>query len=126
MADITHLLTLIIGGAIGTVFGNWLAIGRDKRKEFNEIAEEVHLLLTKETFYLLKSNVMVDGLTEIDIEKLRRRISVFKRKGFDLAVIKYKKAKANREKSGAGQVLYKDTKGVVEAIQALQKYANRR
>lgn len=112
----------------GLFLGNGLAIGRDKRKEFNEIADKVHLDLKREADKLLNSNVITTGLTDVEIEKLRRRISFFKRKGFDLAIAKYKEVKSSsdKKKSPSGQVLYVETEDVIEAIRALQKYTSRR
>ena len=43
----TELLAGLLGVLVGLLFGNRLALGRDKRKEFNERARPIHHVIHK-------------------------------------------------------------------------------
>lgn len=43
-AAVLSLLTFLLG----LLLGNWLALGRDKRKEFNQVSEEAFLALKRQ------------------------------------------------------------------------------
>lgn len=46
----------------GLAIGNWLAVGRDKRKEFNQIADKVYLKLKKQKESVKKNSAVVSSL----------------------------------------------------------------
>ena len=41
------LMVGLFSGALGILFGHWLSLGRDKRKEFNELAQRLRSSIDK-------------------------------------------------------------------------------
>jgi len=56
----------------GLTLGNWLAIGRDKRKEFNEVADEVHFALKKQKENIENGTAAKRGPKDNELENLKR------------------------------------------------------
>jgi hypothetical protein len=112
----------------GLVIGNWLAIGRDKRKEFNEAADEVHLTLIKQKENIKNGRAVKRGPEEKDLEKFKRRISFFKKKSFNRSLKKYKDVTSgeNWNRDYAGDTSYKDPEKVINAINGLIEFTNRK
>lgn len=82
----------------GTLFGHWLAIGRDKRKEFNEISRPIRLGLLKQ-IELLKSGRFANLISHDDFILLGMYFSQWKSNRFKNDLVKYKKAQ-ERENCG--------------------------
>lgn len=84
-------ITLLIGGLIG----NWLALGRDKRKEFNEAASPLFETLEIQRSVALSGSfpVSANETDKTTFIQIKRKITFCKRKGFEKAIDKYVQAK---------------------------------
>jgi len=105
----------------GFFIGNRLAIGRDKRREFNSLIDPIRtsLLITKNR----PNNRLPDNYL-ITFELIRERLHSWQRRGFDRAVEAYKESKGdgNRGHDDMGGFVYKDKALIVHAAEALLKY----
>lgn len=113
---LTEILALlnIISFLIGLFLGHWLAIGRDKRKEFNHLVEPVRELVYRKRF-----------LSRIDIIRIRERLHRWKRKGFDGAVEEYEKSNngdENWKTDGMGGLVCIDPARLERAAESLLSY----
>jgi len=112
-------------GLIGLFVGNWLAIGRDKRKEFNCIAERI-------TIALLKARESPSPYDEwpdkMDIHFFREALPFWRRRRFDAALCTWKQAHAddNTTQGKHGDISYKDTNLVVHSIDRLLKLTRKK
>jgi hypothetical protein len=111
----------IITGIIGFLFGHYLALGRDKRKEFNEMVMPIYRdLLTIRN----QPHLSLAGTWEIDISVIREKLPFWERKRLDIAIENYKKSKSynNQKPNEFGGFMYKDTKIIVNTVNDLLKY----
>ena len=114
-------ITLFIGGLIG----NWLALSRDKRKEFNEAAS-----LLFETLEIQKSVALSGSFpaTANETDKttfiqIKRKITFCKRKGFEKAIDKYVQAKNEcGHRNNHGEYIFDKPEILLAAIEDIQKY----
>ncbi|MFO7970460.1 MAG: hypothetical protein R6U40_01775 [Desulfobacterales bacterium] len=122
------LIIKILIFLFGMVIGNWLAIGRDKRKEFNEIADAVYSALDKEAANIRGNGAVVDGPDYAALSNLRRRLPFYNKNKFNNAVENYKKQKSekNWKQDGYGQAFYIQPENVLSSIDELKKYTNRK
>lgn len=123
-----ELIVNIILFLAGLILGNWLAIGRDKRKEFNEVADEVHFALKKQKETIQNGRAVKRGPEDKDLEKLKRRIPFYKKRKLDTSLQKYFEAtsKENWKQDGYGEIFYNDTKKVIESIDSLIQFTSRK
>ena len=120
---ISVLLNLITFLA-GLLVGNRLAIGRDKRKEFNEAAQPIRAWLLSEVEqpspYSPRPNV-------VQIDAFVSYLPFWKRSGFREA---YKRQDCARqdamEQNSIGGVSYKDDNHIKEWLNTLLRYTERR
>jgi len=112
-------------GLIGFLIVNRLVIGRDKRREFNEIIEPIRTILTRE---INNPSPYTTGLNKIDIFNLRKALPFWKRRRFDNAIKKYEQSKSdnNIERNEYGEVSFKNTEIVIHAANKLLKFAKKR
>ena len=118
------VLLNIITFLVGLLVGNRLAIGRDKRKEFNEAAQPIRAWLLSEVErpspYSPRPNV-------VQIDAFVSYLPFWKRSGFRKA---YKRQDCARqdamEQDSYGQVSYKDDNHIKEWLNALLRYTKRR
>ncbi len=112
----------------GLILGNWLAIGRDKRKEFNEAADEVHFAFIEQKENINNGRAAKRGPEEKKLEKFKRRISFFKKKSFNRSLKKYKDVTSgeNWNRDFSGDTSYKDPEKVINAINDLIEFTNRK
>jgi hypothetical protein len=110
----------LLTGLIGLLVGNRLAIGRDRRNEFNSLAEPIRKLLLREKERLNPYSPIPD---KIDLLLLRERLPFWKRKRFDQALFNYQKSKNEKNiiRDRYGSVSYKDQFLVVHSIDTLLK-----
>ena len=109
----------------GLLLGNWFAIGRDRRREFNEIADEIALLLIEKREGA-SEKLIWRGPTDIQLESLKRRTN---KKPVIQAVEIYLNAIADRENQETGELgdrSYKDPEKIITAIDNLLKYVQRK
>lgn len=118
----TYLIPLLTA-FLGFFVGNKLAIGRDKRKEFNEVAIPIRTSLIRQLEALQAEKQCFVNISTEDRVVLECYISRFKIKGFRKAVAEYKIA---QQKYGyqdrGGQFIICDTSGYVSATSKLLQY----
>jgi len=107
-------------GLIGLFVGNWLAIGRDKRKEFNAIAKRITRVLLNAREQLYPDAEWPD---KIDIPFFREGLPLWRRRRFDAALCTYKQASSddNTTEDEYGDISYKDPKLVAHHIDKVLK-----
>lgn len=105
-------------GLLGLLIGNRLAIGRDRRKEFNALADPIRILLLREKE---RPNLSGAAPNKVDLAVLRERLPFWKRRRFDRALENYQKSKGeeNLERDQYGSVSYKDQFLIIHGIDAL-------
>jgi len=77
----------ILSFLLGTVFGHWLSLNRDRRKEFNELADKIFLDFGTQA----TAPTPFKGLPFDEIILLRRHMGWLQRSRFDAAVSHYEK-----------------------------------
>ncbi|GAA5523150.1 hypothetical protein LQ318_16085 [Aliifodinibius salicampi] len=112
----------------GLILGNWLAIGRDKRKEFNEAADEVHFELKKQKEQIKSGRALKRGPEDKQLEKLKRRVPFYRQKSFNESLEKYFNATSsdNWKQDGYGDTSYEDTEKVIDSINNLIQFTERK
>ncbi len=104
----------------GFLLGNRLAIGRDRRKEFNELIDSIR-------FSLMAERDNPGGFKSPDkvtLLKIREYLWRWQRKGFSRVVKKYEESKGtdNRESDKGGGFFYKDKRMISHAVDDLLKF----
>jgi hypothetical protein len=119
-AGIFGLLTFFLG----TVFGHWLAVFRDKRKEFNDAAPPVRTWLLND---IQKPSPDRNPPTKIELDTFVSNLGIVDRIKFLKA---YEKQNLDREntkfRDGFGQVLYKDSSKIIQSLESCLKYTKRK
>jgi hypothetical protein len=112
----------------GLILGHWLAIGRDKRKELNEVSEAVYLALEKEKKGHGKPSPLIGGPLNEDFLRLRRSLPWWSRRGFEKALTRYRASRTGPAQvtNSTGDVSYRDPDQVVIAIDRLLPYTNKK
>jgi hypothetical protein len=110
----------LVTGLIGLLVGNRMAIGRDKRKEFNAIAEPIRIILLQEREKLSSCSAIPN---KVDLVLFRERLPFWKRGAFDRALQNYQKSKSeeNLVRDQYGSVFYKNRPLVIHNIDSLLK-----
>lgn len=113
---------------IGYLIGNWLAVGRDKRREFNELIADIrHDLIGIRNY----PSSELRGTWMITFTLICERLPVWKRKGFDMAIETYRHSKStyyrNRKPDGCGgfcdgEGSAEDRMAIIRAVNGLLKY----
>ena len=113
-------LTLVCA-LIGYLAVNRLAIGRDRRKEFNRLIEPLRLMLLNMRNYPSSD---LNGAWEITFTLIHEKLPFWRRKFLDIAVENYKKSKSdeNRNPNGMGGFSYKDTQKITHAVNDLLEF----
>lgn len=112
----------VAGTIVGAIVGNFFAIGRDWRKEFNESADEIFIKLSDERRYIGRWK----GVSKIEFAVFRRKILPWKRKSFDKCEDTYHKARREKNRQDSNGIPHQCTPEIREAIDNLQKFTNRR
>jgi hypothetical protein len=110
----------LVTALIGLLVGSRLAIGRDRRKEFNALAEPIRVLLLREKERLSPYSATPD---KVNLTLFRERLPFWKRRAFDRALQNYQKSKneQNWERDQYGSVSYKNQTLIIHSIDALLK-----
>jgi hypothetical protein len=82
------LLWAALGFLLGALVGHYLSIGRDKRREFNAIADPVRIELRRQSRAVHPMNS-----SSLDFDSIEDQLRWCKRAGFRRAVKKYKAAR---------------------------------
>lgn len=107
----------------GLIIGNRLAIGRDRRKEYNIIAEKIRLGLIKEKEYIIEGNMAIEGTEDTDFKKLMFQLSWYKLRRFNNLLSEYKEIKKKEHYNNKyGGSFYHDSIPVLSSINKLLKF----
>ena len=113
----------IFSNIIGIFIGNRLNVKRDRRKEYNVIAEEISLNLLKEKESIAKHNTANNIIEDVDFNKLAIRLTWFKLRRFNTLLEDYRKAKkTNYRNNKFGGCFYHDKDSVLNSINKLLKF----
>ena len=119
-AELFGLLTFFIGLGVG----HWLALGRDKRREFNDAASPIREWLLQQ---IKSPSPMASSPATIELDLFIQCLPFWSRKGFSSA---YEKQKQEREKAIArdsvGGVFYSEVGLIVEALRKCLPYTERK
>lgn len=119
-AELLGLLTFFIGLGLG----HWLALGRDKRREFNDAALPIREWLLSQ---IQRPSPMSRFPADIDIDLFIQCLPIWKRRGFSSA---YEKQKQEREKAisrdSVGGVFYAENGAIIEALRICLPYTERK
>ena len=105
----------------GLLIGNWLTIGRDKRREFNEVAIVIREFLISARKHPSPTNRMP---TDVQLDAFLIRLPFWKRRGFSKAWTRYKRTRKDGEvRDRIGGVDFKNRDELRECIDYLLRYA---
>lgn len=125
---LSELAAGIVGVLIGGIVGNRLAIGRDRRREYNEIADALHERLEHQALIAQKDQFPNDanGVDETSFISLRRRLSGRKNRALDVAIEEYSAAKKECGYFEEGIYHFNDPETLIKAIRQLQSFVKQR
>ncbi|WP_193588412.1 hypothetical protein [Yersinia hibernica] len=86
---VTALTWGVVSFVLGTWFGHWLARSRDKRKEFNAVADPLFLLLDKFMSECREGKRDYPRFTEDDFRLLRVHVKKSRRENYQRAVSQF-------------------------------------
>ena len=113
---LVSLLTFLLG----LILGHWLAVGRDKRKEFNEAAAPIR-------GWLLRAKESPDPYTrwpsEQEFDRFVQCLSPWQRKAFHRHLGSYKELHQSQQlQDSVGQVTYHSDTEIRRELNELFKY----
>lgn len=118
---VTSALVSAASFLVGVLLGNWTAIGRDKRKEFNEAAAVVRKAYLGHRRDLRPGHIPP---SIIELDALELRLPRRSREGFRMAVKRYQEAKKAAEyRDSLGDLHYRDTTAIARCLDVLLVYA---
>ncbi len=118
-AVLTYLIQLFVS--------HYLTIGRDKRKEFNAIAEEITLAFIKERQFVANANTAHGGPKDSDFNRLAFKLSRYKLRKFNTLLKEYNENKRkNTKKDKYGQESFHDNSLILKSIDKLIKFTKPR
>ncbi len=113
----------LLGAFIGYLVSNRLAIGRDKRKEFNDLINPI-----RSELLAIRNNPRsnLTGSYGITLSLICEQLHFWNRRSFKRAIDNYEKSKGSENIKlnidGMGGWAYKDTEWIVHAANDLLKY----
>lgn len=125
---LSELAAGIVGILIGGLVGNRLALGRDQRKEFNEIADALHERLENQALIAQNGQFPNDanGLDNASFIPLRRKLSNRQNRKLDAAIENYSSAKQQCGYFEAGIYHFNKSDILIAAIRELQTFVKQR
>ena len=109
----------------GFLLGHWLALGRDKRREFNEITKPIRdrIIAVREAPHPLHSELF----SAADIDLVNSVLPFWQRKRFTRSCNAYKREKNGPVSIGEfGVLYYQDTREMVKQLNRLLSFLNRK
>ncbi len=108
----------------GLVIGNWQAICRDKRKEFNSVARSIRADLIFEKQHLTPA---ADGPSIVKFDEFEQVLRWwYKRAWFNRTKLEYLACKQDVTQDKVGQASYRDTQTLARLIDNLIWFTKRR
>ncbi|WP_417316136.1 hypothetical protein [Cycloclasticus pugetii] len=125
---LSELAAGIVGILLGGLVGNRLAIGRDRRKAYNEIADALHGRLESQALIAQKGQFPNDanGLDNASFIPLRRKLSNRQSKKLVAAIEDYSAAKQKCGYFEAGLYQFNKPEILIAAIRKLQTFVKQR
>jgi len=120
------LASSLATGLIGLLVGNRLAIGRDKRKQFNAMAKHITIVLLNARESPFPSD---EWPNKTAIHFFREALPFWCRRRFDAALCKCNQARSDDNTTTEdeyGDILYKDTNLVAHCIDRLLKFTRKK
>jgi hypothetical protein len=112
-----------LGFFIGLGLGHWLALGRDKRREFNDAALPIREWLFRQ---IKNPSPMCRSPKDIEIDTFVQYLPAWKRKNFMNA---YEKQQQKSDKAiyrdSVGGVLYSEVDPIIEALRECLPFTER-
>lgn len=103
---------------LGLVVGHWLAIHRDKRKEYNELVTPLRKKISSEADH---PSAMIIAISRHDADAIGARLNWLCNIYFMEACERYWKAKEGKKQDNLGQPFHTDEDAVREAAKQLLK-----
>ena len=114
----------LLGVCIGAAGNHWLSLSRDRRKEFNELADPIRVALKNEKRSV---NINYSHLDSDAISTLADMMGGRASAGLDAAVERYREARVQWVvRDQLGQQSFSQTIHVEQAIDEILKYLKRR
>jgi hypothetical protein len=113
----------VLTALVSSLAGYWLGVGSERRKEYNEIADE---------FYAVVNRELIDGaahtfqLDDTMVNALRRRMYGSQLRKFDSALQAYRIEAQRTKQDSAGQVLFVDVESVNHSLRELARVVRRK
>lgn len=116
-------ITGLLGVFVGALIGNWLALGRDRRKEFNEYSDPIRSKL--------RNHITTNGTSMFvsgkELEIFSDHISRFKKKSYLNSVKNYLAVYDRCYKiNNSGNSVLVDKKLFFSVVNDLLRYVNRK
>jgi hypothetical protein len=115
----------IVGILLGTLLTHRFSLSRDRRKEFNEVAQRIRSPLLKEH---ADPSPYRKVFSADDIDLFLQALPFWRRHSFRAALEKYEQAKkdAYTQEEEYGQAMYKDTAAIKTTVTRLLAYTKMR
>jgi hypothetical protein len=115
----------IVGTLLGALLNHRFSLSRDRRKEFNEVAQRIRSILLKEH---VDQSPYQKPISVEDVDLFLQLLWPWKRRGFNAALEKYGQAKkdAYMQEEEYGQAMYKDTAAIKMRVTKLITYTKMR
>jgi hypothetical protein len=116
-------LASFLSFCLGLVLGHRLTLWRDRRKEFNEVALRIRTGMKARLADLRPFHAKLEA---DDIELFVHLLGWRKRRGFEKAWANYELKCKDLGRTGLGDVYYKDTDTLADAIRKVLPYTSLR
>lgn len=112
-----------VSGLIFGWMGYRLGVSAEKRKEYNELADQVFIKVDRKVEASDGHNF---DIPRADIKLLRRRMSVIQRRRFDATVAEFDEAARATIQDSNGQVFYTEPSKVSDSLRQIAKILKRK
>lgn len=113
-------------GIIGYLVGHFLAIGRNRRNEFNEVAKPITLKLLQQIEILEQGRFVESCINDEDFRELGLYFNKRKSIRYTADLKEYKKSIVNSGQYGRGGYHIKDLLSYIKASHKMLSYAKRK